>query len=277
MRFHQKSHQKSHHSLSSFGYPDSALDPIASQSDPFQGDFYLNGDLHANTLYLDTSVPNLSADNLTVDDLIVTNQISTLSVGDLTISSITGDGSGLNSVNAARLDGNLASAFQFISEKDQPFGYVGLDNGVVNSINSITGNITINGLTMTQYLNEFDLSSSVAPLIASGNSYSYELPDEFLPNDITELSSINGVDIGNYLVDGDNISLLTNDSGYLTSFTETDPIFTTWETNTEYLEWVTPAPSLSSDGGNAGDVAYDEDYLYIHVGTQWKRVALNSW
>jgi hypothetical protein len=45
-RFHNKLHRKNHHSVCTSGYPDSATDPIASIAEPFQGDFYLNGNLN---------------------------------------------------------------------------------------------------------------------------------------------------------------------------------------------------------------------------------------
>lgn len=38
--FHNKFHRSNHHTVSSFEYPDSAIDPIASQSEPFRGIFY---------------------------------------------------------------------------------------------------------------------------------------------------------------------------------------------------------------------------------------------
>lgn len=44
-RFHNKLHRKNHHTSPTTGYPDSATDPIASAVEPFQGDFYLNGNL----------------------------------------------------------------------------------------------------------------------------------------------------------------------------------------------------------------------------------------
>jgi fibronectin-binding autotransporter adhesin len=46
-RFHNKLHRKNHHTLPTTGYPDSAIDPIASPNEPFQGDFYLTGSLSA--------------------------------------------------------------------------------------------------------------------------------------------------------------------------------------------------------------------------------------
>ena len=44
-RFHNKYHKHNHHTTPLITDPDSALDPIASASDPFLGDFNLDGDL----------------------------------------------------------------------------------------------------------------------------------------------------------------------------------------------------------------------------------------
>jgi hypothetical protein len=44
-RFHNKLHRQNHHSNPTSGYPDSALDPIASFEQPFQGEFYSQGDI----------------------------------------------------------------------------------------------------------------------------------------------------------------------------------------------------------------------------------------
>jgi len=58
-RFHNKLHRKNHHSICTPGYPDSATDPIASQAEPFQGDFYINGNINA-TGALNTTFVTLS-------------------------------------------------------------------------------------------------------------------------------------------------------------------------------------------------------------------------
>jgi hypothetical protein len=47
-RFHNKFHRRGHHTDPSTGYPDSGTDPIASQAEPFLGDFHLAGSLSAN-------------------------------------------------------------------------------------------------------------------------------------------------------------------------------------------------------------------------------------
>jgi len=71
-RFHSKYHRRNHHTIPTDGYPDSGSDPIASYAEPFQGDFYLNGNLivqgaltNYSTLTSNANiyipVPNLSA------------------------------------------------------------------------------------------------------------------------------------------------------------------------------------------------------------------------
>jgi len=61
-RFHNKLHRKNHHSTPTDGYPDSATDPIASAAEPFQGDFYLAGNLNVagaiNTVF--STLSNIS-------------------------------------------------------------------------------------------------------------------------------------------------------------------------------------------------------------------------
>jgi hypothetical protein len=49
-RFHNKLHRKDHHTNPTAGFEDSASDPIASHSDPFQGDFVINGILSTNNI-----------------------------------------------------------------------------------------------------------------------------------------------------------------------------------------------------------------------------------
>jgi hypothetical protein len=48
----------------------------------------------------------------------------------------------------------------------------------------------------------------------------------------TETDPIYNADKSSIVFDGDNISKLVNDSGYITSYTETDPIFSAWDKST---------------------------------------------
>lgn len=68
-RFHDKLHRKNHHTNPTVGYADSASDPIASPTEPFQGDFILNGKLSANS-GINVLSANIVGD-LTCEDLIV--------------------------------------------------------------------------------------------------------------------------------------------------------------------------------------------------------------
>lgn len=41
---------------------------------------------------------------------------------------------------------------------------------------------------------------------------------------------------------------------------------------------VRKTPESATDTGTAGEMAYDDDYLYVCIATDaWKRVALSSW
>ena len=170
MRFHSKKHNKNHHSSPTSGYPDSATDPIGSYEQPFQGEFVLTGPLSAQT----ASFVNAISD-LTVDNLSITNTIPNLTVDNITVNNditspnatLEGDGSGLTNVDASTLNGFNSSNFEFVGNKDQPGGYVGLDsNSNINGITDI-GLASINGRSITDYLIQTDIGVTVAPFIPS--------------------------------------------------------------------------------------------------------------
>jgi Chaperone of endosialidase len=78
-RFHDKLHRKNHHTNPTTGYLDSAIDPIASRDEPFQGDFFLNGALSSNSLITASAeniLGNLSCYNAYVRDITYTDFIS---------------------------------------------------------------------------------------------------------------------------------------------------------------------------------------------------------
>jgi hypothetical protein len=78
-RFHDKHHRTNHHTLSTAGIPDSATDPIASPSQPFQGDFVVNG-LLSSSKGVDVLSANYGGDviceNIYVRETTYTNFIS---------------------------------------------------------------------------------------------------------------------------------------------------------------------------------------------------------
>lgn len=78
-RFHDKLHRKNHHTLSSYGFPDSGTDPIASHSEPFQGDFVINGSISSNSTITFASAHldgDIYCENIHVNDTTYTNFIS---------------------------------------------------------------------------------------------------------------------------------------------------------------------------------------------------------
>lgn len=78
-RFHDKLHRKNHHTNPTTGYLDSAIDPIASKDEPFQGGFFLNGALSSNSLITASAgniLGNLSCYNAYVRDITYTDFIS---------------------------------------------------------------------------------------------------------------------------------------------------------------------------------------------------------
>ena len=56
VRFHSKYHGKAHHTVTTPGYYDSGVDPIAGPGNEFQGNFHLSGCF----VVYDTAVPNTS-------------------------------------------------------------------------------------------------------------------------------------------------------------------------------------------------------------------------
>ena len=121
-RFHNKWHRHNHHSTQNPAEPDSGHDPIASRSDPFQGDFVVNGEVSATQGWfssltaisalinvLDIYVSELSGfwakgidDSLTVPALVIPG-----------INNITLDGVGLSGNRWARIDGDIEGGRDF--------------------------------------------------------------------------------------------------------------------------------------------------------------------
>ena len=121
-RFHSKFHNKSHHTDATVGFLDSATDPIASETLPFQGDMWVNGVLRADTIVLSETIANLE-----VDTLVVNNTVTSFTVGSLTATTLVGDGSGVTNVNAATLGGFADGAFVKIAERGVANGVAPLD------------------------------------------------------------------------------------------------------------------------------------------------------
>ena len=42
------------------------------------------------------------------------------------------------------------------------------------------------------------------------------------------------------------------------------------------IDWKTP-PLTQDDPGNEGDIAYDDDFVYIYINGRWVRQSLSGW
>lgn len=111
-RFHNKYHRNSHHTTPIPSDIDSALDPIASEDNPFLGNFNLSGDL---VLSGDHQVVAPSGDfsNLTTDEILV-DSISPNSASEITIGSDLNIGvysiNGLELYNLTDVDNSVSGA-----------------------------------------------------------------------------------------------------------------------------------------------------------------------
>jgi hypothetical protein len=184
VRFHSKKHNFNHFSIPVDGYPDSASDPIASSKYPFQGEFIINGELSATTASFTDGISSLDVGTLTVTDTIdeLTIDILHLPNG----FALGTDGGNLSNVNAETLNGASSIDFVSVLSSNIADGYVGLDNDGLIGQDQIPPNInltSINNISIDSYLIEADLSSTVAPLIPSGNDIGYEIPIDYIPTD----------------------------------------------------------------------------------------------
>lgn len=62
---------------------------------------------------------------------------------------------------------------------------------------------------------------------------------------------------------------------YATATTPTQVISDTISNVTPYLKVVPPPPDIGGSGQD-GDVAYDDQYIYIYAGSRWRRVAISQ-
>ena len=161
-RFHNKFHRQNHHTDATAGNPDSASDPIASPSEPFKGDFHVQGQLSGTSLAADSiSATEIHATSAYVhyQDILV-SETSGFTVNgtetSLTIPSVvvpgvnnvTLNGVGITATNWGTFDGDLETKNNLWVSGDGNFGgtiYV-LDgsstdwNSVYSSVNATSGN-----------------------------------------------------------------------------------------------------------------------------------------
>lgn len=102
-RFHSRFHRFSHHTNATPGYPDSALDPIASSTSPFKGDFYVDGVVRATNILL--GLVDVLAKVAELDNHVAnTSNPHNVTAAQLGLDTVTGDissiQSAINAINA---------------------------------------------------------------------------------------------------------------------------------------------------------------------------------
>lgn len=101
------------------------------------------------------------------------------------------------------------------------------------------------------------------PIIAS-NSY------------LTNLTSVN-VSSTNVFTSNIYVNNVLRNTNWDTAFTTVQANSSSWVNPLSSLTWSVSAPSLSSDPGIAGNVAYDLNFFYVAVSAgTWKRVSLST-
>jgi hypothetical protein len=233
-RFHDKLHSRNHHTAPTADYADSATDPIASPSKPFQGDFHINGTLSANGGIIIPSsviVGNLTATNAIFDGIVQMEYLSGETTESIISDSALTIGNGLRTLtidylngcyftNVVKISSNMYCASGIESKS------LVTDNIIINkNLNvdenirsggnvTIIGNLTANntnlvgGLTAdntgtqtTILVNQLSSGSNINPLLVlKGNSVNKFVVD--FSGNVTSTGNIVGT----------NITLLQNTS-----------------------------------------------------------------
>ena len=155
--FHNKFHQANHHTIATPGLPDSATDPIASQSEPFQGIFYN---------YLNALV-NLSAIDVSYLETFLTDSITTF------------DGLSVNTIQSiyaaitANVFTNSQQWFEMYTNINGLSAIYGLYPTVSTTVNTYSGNWNL-GYDFYSSLNA--LSANYFSTYTMVNTYSANWP-----------------------------------------------------------------------------------------------------
>ena len=195
--FHNKFHQANHHTIATPGLPDSATDPIASQSEPFQGVFYN---------YLNALL-NLSAIDVSYLETFLTDSITTF------------DGLSVNTIQSiyaaitADVFTNSQQWFEMYTNINALSAVYGLYPTVSTTVNTYSGNWSL-GYDFYSSLNT--LSTNYFSTYTVVNSYSANWPfiDTTLRLNLaqqnTRSKNFSGVNITSVSVDTSGVSAYWN-------------------------------------------------------------------
>ena len=233
-RFHDKFHSKNHHTSPTIGYADSASDPIASPSNPFQGDFHVNGTLSASGGIIipeSVIVGNITANNAIFDGIVKMDYLSGETTESILSDSPLTIGNGLRTLTIDFLNGcyfknvvNIASNVYCASGIEAKSLVV--DNIIINDNANIDGNVRVGGnVNMTG-----SLTSNKLNLLGGLTADNSGTQTSIFVNQLSAVSNINpliilkGNSVDKFVVDfngnvsasgnviGTNISLLQSTS-----------------------------------------------------------------
>lgn len=158
--------------------------------------------------------------------------------------------SGTNTLTSTFVDGTQKSVVLSLQETNTSLNYD--SNTKILTYLDETG--TPNPINIG---NSFSETLTTVEKVSGNLIYSDENGDETtitLPKNTSDL-----VNDSDFISEGDNISLLTNDSGYITTFTETDPIFTASPassiTNLQITNWDALVSNATHTGDAVGDTS----------------------
>lgn len=215
-RFHSKFHSFAHHSEPTIGFPDSATDPIASQSKPFKGDFYIDGSLHLDKgLNVGGGLVVLGATELL--ELLVTNlEVDSLITGNISATSGNIKLTNLETQNATILDGNVNNLTfenmrgdKFRVDGDAIIGTLHTTNATFENI--YTTNLEVENSTLTIHEGTFNLlyagNSTLETLISNHINVNTLVSEGGINSTIGNISKLNS-DIGNIgIVNTDSLNV----------------------------------------------------------------------
>lgn len=252
--FHNKFHRANHHTIATPGLPDSATDPIASQSEPFLGIFYN----YQNPLL------NLSAIDVSYLETFFTDSITTF------------DGLSVNTIRSiyAAITANVfTSSQQWFEMHTNINGFsavYGLYPTVSSTVNSFSG---VWNLAYDFYSSLNTLSTNYFSTYTVTNSYSGNWPfiDTTLRLNLVQQNSyaknFSGANITDITVLGSNISAYWNLSAAQCAFFRItgDTVFKNIVNPLNKKKGGEYTLILQQDGFGSRSVAFENDYVFSYT------------
>lgn len=155
-------------------------------------------------------------------------------------------------------------------DTDVPSSYVSGVNGISGSVTLAAGsNVQIgqlgNQLTISSTQTFTTLNGESGSLsLVGGNGIGVSTVDGIITVSATNHTVVNNIAGNVDIVAGDNINVTTNGTNVVISG------------QSGGIAWSNP-PTLPTDPGDEGDVAYDDSWIYVRTSQGWRRSALGTW